>query len=138
EHLTGVTDGTRRRYAQVARLHLQGRFETIRLEHLTRDDVTRWVNEQDGAPKSIRNRHGLLSSALESAVRDDLIPKNVAKGIRLPRTDGAGDDMVCLTPAEFRAIVDLVDAHWQPLAWMLAGTGMRWGEVSALRVGDVD
>ena len=29
EHLTGVTDGTRRRYEQVAAKHLSGRFESV-------------------------------------------------------------------------------------------------------------
>lgn len=140
-HLTGVTDGTRRRYEQVARTHLEGRFESILLEHLTRDDVAAWVNEQataGAAPKSIRNRHGLLSAALESAVRDDLIPKNVAKGVRLPRLDGAHDEMVLLEPWEFDAIEATLDPAWVALANFLVGTGARWGEVTALRVGDLD
>lgn len=141
EHLTGVTDGTRRRYKQVAAKHLTGRLESVLLEHLTRDDVAAWVNEQataGSAPKSIRNRHGLLSAALESAVRDDLLPKNVAKGVKLPRLDGAHDEMVFLEPAEFDAIAAKLPEHWRPLAHFLVGTGARWGEVTALRVGDLD
>ena len=141
EHLTGVTAGTRRRYEQVAAKHLSGRFETILLEHLTRDDVAAWVNEQastGAAPKSIRNRHGLLSAALESAVRDDLTPKNVAKGVKLPRLDGAQDEMVFLEPWEFAQIAEHLDEKWRPLAYFLVGTGLRWGEATALRVGDVD
>lgn len=140
EHLTGVTDGTRRRYGQVAAKHLTGRFESILLEHLSRDDVARWVNEQAerSAPKSIRNRHALLSAALESAVRDDMIGKNVAKGVRLPRLDSAGEDMVFLEPGEFDEIASCLPTHWRPLAHFLVGTGARWGEATALRVGDVD
>lgn len=138
EHLTGVTDGTRRRYEQMARLHLSGRLAVTQLEHLTRDDVAAWVNAQTGSPKSIRNRHALLSAALESAVRADLLPKNVAKGVRLPRLDSAGEEMVFLEPAEFDAIVSHLPDHWRPLAHFLVGTGARWGEVTALRVGDVD
>lgn len=141
EHLTGVTPGTRRRYEQVARLHLSGRYESVLLEHLSRDDVARWVNEKSAtgaAPKSIRNWHGLLSAALESAVRDDLVPKNVAKGVRLPRLDGAQDEMVFLEPGEFAEIAAHLDVAWQPLAYFLVGTGLRWGEATALRVGDVD
>lgn len=138
EHLTGVTDGTRRKYEQVAATHLTGRFESILLEHLSRDDVARWVNEQPGSPKSIRNRHALLSAALESAMRDDLVPKNVAKGVRLPRLDSAGEDKVFLEPGEFEEIAALLDPHWLPLAHFLVGTGARWGEATALRVGDLD
>ena len=141
EHLTGVTTGTRRRYEQVAAKHLSGRLESVMLEHLSRDDVARWVNEQaaaGAAPKSIRNRHALLSAAIESAVRDDLVPKNVAKGVRLPRLDVAGDEMVFLDPHEFDAIASHLPDHWRPLAHFLVGTGVRWGEATALRVGDVD
>lgn len=138
EHLTGVTDGTRRRYEQTARLHLSGRLAVTQLEHLTRDDVAAWVNAQTGSPKSIRNRHGLLSAALESAVRDDLIPKNVAKGIRLPRVDGSREEMVFLEPWEFEEIAALLDPAWTPLARFLVGTGARWGEATAVRVGDID
>ena len=141
EHLTGVTTGTRRRYEQVAAKHLSGRLESVMLEHLSRDDVARWVNEQaagGAAPKSIRNRHALLSAAIESAVRDDLVPKNVAKGVRLPRLDVAGDEMVFLDPHEFDGIASHLPEHWRPLAHFLVGTGVRWGEATALRVGDVD
>lgn len=138
EHLTGVTDGTRRRYIDMIATHLSGPpLSTTLLHDLTRDHVSDWVNAQQGSPKSVANRHALLSAALTSAERAGLVPTNVAKGVRLPRND-RGRSVTYLTPDEFGAVLRELDPFWWPTALLLVGTGCRWGEVSALQVGDVD
>lgn len=139
DHLTGVTDGTRRRYRDMAALHLDVEpFRSTLLQHLTGDHVRAWVNTQDASAKSVHNRHALLSASLSTAVGAGLIPGNVAKGIRLPKLGGGTDEMVFLTPTEFGRILVNLHPHWHPLALFLVGTGCRWGEATALQVRDVD
>ena len=46
--------------------------------------------------------------------------------------------MTFLSEGEFASLLDHVAPYWQPFVLMLAGTGLRWGEATALRWGDVD
>lgn len=142
-HLTGITDGTRKRYT--------GYFDR-RISHtplgctplpmLTRDTCAAWVNELAAAglsAKTIRNHHSVLSDALRSAVREGLIPANPAEGLRIESPDvDDSDEMVVLTDSEVIRFVQATPEHWRPMVAFMFGTGVRWQEASALRVGDVD
>lgn len=137
EHLTGVDEGTRRDYAAILRRSIAPSLGSIPITILTRDDVARWVNTQsDVRPKTVMNRHGLLSAALTSAVRDELIPSNPAVGVRMPRA--VEEEMTFLTQDEFARLVRLTPPRWRALVLFLGATGMRWGEATALTVGAVD
>lgn len=138
-HLTGVDAGTVARYRRIQDQHLREHFSHILAADLTRDDVRRWVAAQDVAPKTLWNWHSLLSAALASAVERGAIPGNVAKGVKLPRRDSeAGEDMVFLTKREAVILLEEIPERWRPLVLFLLGTGVRWGEATALTVGALD
>jgi integrase len=103
--------------------------------------VGRWVKhlevEVGNSPKTIRNKHGFLSSALGKAVPAH-IPSNPAAGRRLPRGQGDDDEMRMLTRAEFNALLEATTDYWRPLMEFLVVSGCRWGEASALKPGDID
>lgn len=84
--LTGVEQRTRDDYRAAARRSWLPMLGKTRVSMMTREHVARWVNDQDGksAPKTIANAHSLLSSVLESAVRDGHLTTNPARGTRLP------------------------------------------------------
>jgi integrase len=112
---------------------------TIPLELLARADVAAWVSamaEAGSSGKTIANKHGLLSAALNVALADGLIESNPAAGTRLPRTERP--EMVFLTLAEFRQLRAGFTDHWQPLLDFMVMSGARFGEVAALRPSDVD
>lgn len=151
EHLTGVTDGTRDGYRGIYRRAWQPRLGKLPLDALTRDRVALVVNELAAtritvgkskgrtlSHKTIANAHGLLSAVLEEAVEQGLLPKNPSKGMRLPR--GAHDKVepTFLTRAEFEQLHAATKAAYRPLVLTLAGTGLRWGEATALPVANVD
>src|SRR5690606_2374876 len=46
--------------------------------------------------------------------------------------------MVILTQSEFAVLLHFLPEQWRPLVLWLAGTGMRWGEATALTWGDLD
>ena len=145
EHLTGADEGTLKRYRRIHDDHLRPRFELISAEHLTRDDVKKWVlearllNGNPPAPKTLRNWHSLLSDALSGAVERGVLPANVAKGVKLPRADAdAGEDMVFLTRDDFDVLYAETPPQWQPFVLLLFLTGIRFGEATALTVGALD
>ncbi len=108
----------------------------IPLELLNRSDVVVWVNSMGGAGKTITNKHGLLSAALNAAVRAELIPSNPAVGIRLPRSEKP--EMVFLTKEEFAQLQAGFTDYWHPLLEFMVLSGCRFGEISALKPSDVD
>ena len=88
--------------------------------------------------KSLENQRGLLSGVIDRAVELGHLPKNVAKGIRLPRGQEANRaEMRILTADEFDTVADRMVEHYRPLVRFLYATGCRWGEAVALQVQDV-
>jgi len=155
----GTVAGYRRDAARTWLPHLGD----LPVDALTRDHVTDWVawqREQETdrsrraranaakagtelppvqtyATKSIANAARLLSSVMASAVDDGHVTRNVAKGIRLPG-DKEQAGRVYLLPDEFTHIYAHVPERWQPFVALLYGTGLRWGEATALEVRDIE
>lgn len=136
--LAGVEEGTRRRYRSIVTRDLHD-LADLPVDAITPDAVRAWVRrlERAGASgKTIRNKHALLSSTLAAAVTAGHIPNNPAHGIRLPRT--VRQEMVCLTHADYAVLLDATPPRWRPLVAFLAGSGLRWSEATALKVGDIN
>lgn len=143
EQLTGVTDGTRREYRSYVAHDLEPHpLGHMRLRDVDGPAVSKWINWLQGerglSEKSVANRRGLVSAALARAVDLDLMASNPAKGMRIKRTSHEAVEKCFLTRDEFACLYDLIPSHYQPLIFLLASTGMRLGEATALRVGDVD
>lgn len=85
--------------------------------------------------KTIKNKHGFLAGALNRAVNAGKIPKNPCNSTRLYRSDV--DEMVFLETGEFDLIHDRMTDRWKPLFFWLVSTGMRFGEATAITVGDI-
>lgn len=138
DRLEDVTDGTRKDYRGMVANRLDGTvLGQLPLTAVDRDAVTHWLRDLDVATKTRRNYHALVSAALSAAVEAGHIPGNPARGIRLRRTEPAGG-MVILSAGELALLVGELPAQYQPITVLLAGTGLRWGEATALQVGDVD
>lgn len=141
EARTGIGEGTRHRYlAEIDRDWTT--IGALPIEAVTEKRVAQWIRslEKAGASaKTIRNKHGLLSSVLESAVRDRSIDlhENPCKITHL-RKDDVKTEMVFLTHEEFATLLDYIPAHYKPFVTALAGMGLRFGEATALQVGDYD
>lgn len=138
DRLEGITDGTRLDYRRMIDHRIDGTpLGECPLELVTREAVAAWVEDMPGASKTKRNHHALLSAALARAVDDDLLAKNPAAGVRIARAEAA-PDMVLLTRGELAVLLSAIPAHYQPLVALLAGTGLRFSEATALRVAQVD
>ncbi|MGW4294342.1 tyrosine-type recombinase/integrase [Micromonospora chersina] len=87
------------------------------------------------APSTVRQAHRVFSLLLALAVRDGRLTRNVAAGVRLPRVGRA--DKVFLTHAQVDELAAAAEPHGL-IVRVLAYTGLRWGELAALRVRRVD
>lgn len=143
DHLTGVEQYTIDKYNEYLRNDYEPHFGDIPLDALAEEDIANWVKhmETNGgrkgtghAPKTIANKHGFLSAALNAAVGKH-IDTNPAAGRRLPRGDAedSNDDMRMLERDEFLLLHDNTDEYYQNLVEFLVRSGQRWGEASALQ-----
>src|SRR5690554_2100143 len=141
-----ATPGTVTGYRRDAARTWLPRLGDLPVDALTKDHVTKWVAWQREQPtrrggtyatKSIANAARLLSSVMASALDDGHVTANVAKGARMPG-DKSTSGRVYLLPDEFTAIYGHLPPRWQPFVATLYGTGLRWGEATALEVRDIE
>jgi integrase len=70
------------------------------------------------------------------AVSSELIGRSPFQGIKLP--PAKGKEKRVLSPAELHALADEVGDRWRCLIYLSGVLGLRFGEVAALTVGDLD
>lgn len=131
---------TRDRYA-VAVAHITIGLGAYRLGTLRPGDVEEWLAAQVGrgdAPSSVNGRLRVLRSICRAAARDFQIGDPTSGVAALPEGD---PDRATLGAAELRKLLEHVeraDPKKYPLLLVLALTGLRWGEATALRWEDID
>jgi integrase len=96
--------------------------------------VATMAAEGAGAP-TIENAFGLLRQILGAAVEDSRIPRNPCDRVKLPKRGHA--DRGYLSHTQVLALANAVERQGEVVRF-LAYTGLRWGEMAALRVGDFD
>ena len=136
---SGITVGTVRDYEKIISGHIEPKpIGALPVDVIDEDHIAAWLRgqEQAGASgKSMRNRHGLLSAALNYAVRKKLRGDNPCEESRISETAKAA--MTFLSHGEFAVLLAAMPSRWKPLTVTLAGTGMRFGEATALHVTNV-
>lgn len=128
---------------------IEPRFGSKPLKHITSEDVTEWSatmpSPRTGTVASAARRRDamrLLTSILDDAVDADRLSRNPARSksgrsTNLPRAPKNKPHRY-LSHEQLQRIVDCMDYEAGTLVLFAGLTGLRWGEVSALRVGDVD
>ena len=131
--LTGVEQYTLDKYEEYLRVDIEGRaLGSIPLSKLQESDIAAWVESlavggsgrrsRPNGPKTIANKHGFLSAALNTAVKAGHIPSNPAAGRRLPKRKATEDhEMRMLTAVEFANLRAATVPSWRPmLGFMVA------------------
>jgi integrase len=91
------------------------------------------------AGSTVRQIHSIISGALTAAVRWDWISSNPARIAQKPRAKAPEPDPP--TPGEAARLLEAafeMDEDWGTLVWLVMTTGIRRGEVCALRWRDLD
>jgi integrase len=137
-----ITYSTQKRYAGIVKKHLKPAVGHRKLKDLTRTEVRKLyaAKGETLSPRSVDYVHITLQKALSQAVRDDLIPRNVAAGERPHSTRHASPDRVkALSPAQVRALLDAAQGARNEALYVVAvHTGLRQGELLGLKWSDVD
>lgn len=130
---------TRAGYESLLVTHLLPEFETARVSAITHERVERYLRKlSDGgmAAGTVRSIYAALRASLNTAVRLRMISANPCVGVKLPRAPE--HEMTFLTAEEVRAVAETINPHFRVLVYTAAYTGIRAGELHALRRRDVD
>ena len=128
------------RYEGIVRKHLIPAFGHLRLKDLARPQVRRLYAQKAKtlSPRTVDYVHVTLQKALSQAMRDDLIPRNVATGER-PRSSRERQEIKALSPAQVRALLDAArGARGEAIYTVALHTGLRQGELLGLKWTDLD
>jgi hypothetical protein len=87
-------------------------------------------------PRSVRKYHVILHSIFRRAVRDGLILTNPCEHTELPKIVLRRSRT--LTPEEFDQLIQAIPERYRLMVETAIETGMRWGELIALRPRHID
>ena len=138
---SGRKQTTKQNYATVSRAYIETSvIGTSRLDKLKPQDVERLILEMRDkklSASTIRTTYTVLRAALDAAVRDALVARNVAAAVTrpgLPRRE-----VRSLDRDELARVLDAAKKSRYFTALLVCSrTGMRRGEVMALKWSDVD
>jgi integrase len=146
-----ITPSTAQRYGQLIEHHIVPYIGSKSLQKLGTLDIEQWHRVlkasgrkgRHGRPdgglhlRTVGHAHRLLRKALGEAQKHGLLLKNVCVLERAPRVSAT--EMTILTPEEVAALPAQLDGHELAAPALTAlFTGMRQGEILALRWGNVD
>jgi integrase len=131
-----LTPKTCERYDGMIRRHIRPRWGRVPLASVTHAEVQRWLTGLDLAPTSVQKTHGVLSMVLAYAVKDGRLASNPAAGVSLPRVRQA--EKRFLTHQQVHELAEACGEEYRLVVLFLAYTGLRWGEMAALRVRRID
>jgi integrase len=147
-----ISPKTAEGYAGLIERHIIPHLGNKLLQRLTTRDVEAWHStlltsgrkgrygsaEQAGvSTRTIGHAHRVLSKALREGMRHDLVLKNVAAIQRAPKI--AANEMVILTPEQVAGLPAQLEGQALAAPAIVAlFTGMRRGEILALRWSNVD
>lgn len=136
-----------RSYESAWRVHVRPRWGTAPIGTIRRTDIQAWIAELSTAPKTGRRTStGLsaptietcvrvLAGILDDAVSDRRLIDNPARGVKLPRRRDKARKY--LTHEQVAALAAQAPEH-RAIVLLLSYAGLRWGELAALRVRDID
>ncbi len=134
-----IRPGTWRRYEQLTRLYLVPGLGRIRLVALGPHHVAKLYRDLldgDMTPANVHYVHRTLRRALGQAERWRLVTSNAAAVVTPPRAEHA--EMHTLTADQVRRLLEFAPDRDRPLYLLAVSTGMRLGELLALRWAEVD
>ena len=128
------------RYASIVQIHISPALGRLRLKALNPAHVQSFYRDRLDSglsPATVQKIHIVLHKALKQAVKWSLIPRNVTAAVTAPRP--TPQEMQPLSADEVRRFLQSArDEPLEALYVLAIHTGMRQGELLALKWNDVD
>lgn len=118
------------------RAHILPAFGSVALGAITPADVRAWVAELSSkglAPSTVKATYLTFGQIVRTAEIDGLIRRSPCVGIELP-ADNSRTEMHFLTTAQVATLAGAIENRYRCLIFTAAYTGMRAGELGALKL----
>ena len=132
---THLKPSTTELYGQLWKSLIKPRWEHTRVDQVAHSQIQEWVATTEKSASWTRDAYNVLSQILGMAVKDGMIRKNPAAGVKLPRRDKPRK--VYLTMEQLELFADECGER-KDLILLLGTSGLRWGEAIALRPCDLN
>lgn len=142
DYFEGVIDGalnlrpsTRYKYGLVADKHILPRLGPLPVGSLDESTLRRFfaaLQEEGAGVPTLASTRRVLSRVLTQAVREGILTRNPLDGIPAPHEPRP--EMRILDPEEVRLLADAVAPRFRAMTLLAAFSGLRIGELGALRV----
>jgi integrase len=137
-HMVELT--TRQSYTYSIYKHLMPEFGPMRMAEILPEHVRALVvrlSVGGVSPKTIRNNKAILSAIFSTALNDQVTFLHPCQGVKTPTVPVRPRTII--TPGQFDVLYEaLSDATARLMVETAIESGLRWGELSELRVRDVD
>ena len=139
-HKKNVRPRTHERYEEIVRLHLVPTLGKIRLDKLTPHHLEMlYTNKLESglSGTTVAAIHNFLHTALDGAVRQETLSRNVCDLVSPPREHH--EEIKPLNPEQIYKLLEAAKGHTNEALFILAlATGMRRGELLGLKWQDID
>ena len=135
-----VRPRTYERYEEMMRLHILPTLGRHKLQNLSAQHVQAFYAQKvkEGlSPTTVVGFHSLLHKALDTAVKWNLLARNVCDVVTPPREQQF--EVSALTLDQILKLLEVVEGHrFEALFKLALATGMRRGEIMGLKWQDID
>jgi integrase len=132
----------RAKYGNSLALHILPALGDYYLDAITPGDVQRYVTDRVGAGaagNTVLNELRLIRTIAADSVADGAAERNWAARVKPPKVSAYTEERPnLLTAPQLAQVLAAVPARWRSLVTLMATTGLRWGEASALRWDDIE
>jgi integrase len=138
--LPTLKHSTKKYYSYMFRVQLGPAFAHVQLRLITRDAVQDFFARKLHGGLSwstVKGMRTLFGTVMAAAESDDLIPTNPVRKTRFPRR-GPRKERADIAPEKIRELLAALPEPSRSLAHLLVFTGLRIGELLAVRWRDVD
>jgi integrase len=137
ERTRQVSDSTRARDESIWQCHIEPVFGHVALAKVRPSDISAWKVDMsnDLAAATVTRCLVVLKKMLADAVAEGLIAASPAAGVKPLRPDQI--ERRFLTLDELKRLEAATNRHWQLVVPFAITTGLRIGELAALRVADL-
>lgn len=139
EERPGLRPKTVTLYRYLLRAHIVPYFQTVTVAAITLAGIRRWrkkLLDAGVSPVTSAKAYRLLRAILNTAVEDGLIRANPC------HIKGAGNEdspeRLVLSVAQVYALADAITPRYRALVLLATFASLRWAELAALRVRDID
>ncbi len=131
---------TRESYTYQIAKHVLPWFGGMSMNAILPSDVREWIThlaKEQVSPATQENLRNILSAIFTTALNDGVIFLHPCKGVKTPPVPVMPP--VIISPEQFDAIYEALDANdFKLLVEFEIVSGLRWGELTELRVKDLD